>query len=53
MTASYPVLDRGPVDPPDRPGSAAEHDMPRPAGTDAAWNGPTYYGRQALKPAPF
>ena len=53
MTASYPVLDRGPVDPPDRPGSASERDMPRTAGAGEAWRGPTYYGRQALKPAPF
>ncbi|AWN43019.1 NrfD/PsrC family molybdoenzyme membrane anchor subunit [Methylobacterium durans] len=52
MNVPYPVLSRGPEDPPARPGSAMDRDRP-PPGRDAAWDGPTYYGRPALKPAPF
>ncbi|WP_165937942.1 NrfD/PsrC family molybdoenzyme membrane anchor subunit, partial [Methylobacterium segetis] len=52
MSVPYPVAIRGPEDPPARPGSAMDRDMP-PPGRDSAWDGPTYYGRPALKPAPF
>ncbi|GEP07454.1 NrfD/PsrC family molybdoenzyme membrane anchor subunit [Methylobacterium oxalidis] len=52
MSVPYPVASRGPEDAPARPGSASERNMPAP-GHDGSWDGPTYYGRPALKPAPF
>ncbi|WP_336487927.1 NrfD/PsrC family molybdoenzyme membrane anchor subunit [Methylobacterium nigriterrae] len=53
MTASYPVAARSPEDVPERPRSASLRDMPEPGRVGGHWRGPTYYGRQALKPAPF
>ncbi|MGU3537677.1 NrfD/PsrC family molybdoenzyme membrane anchor subunit [Methylobacterium sp. A54F] len=53
MTAPYPVLHRGPEDPPARPPGATGTVTERPLGTGANWDGPTYYGRPQLKPAPF
>ncbi|WP_298951715.1 NrfD/PsrC family molybdoenzyme membrane anchor subunit [uncultured Methylobacterium sp.] len=50
MTAQYPVLTEGPEPGLPRADRASGAVSPPPG---PAWDGPTYYGRAQLKPAPF
>ena len=49
MRDDYPVLTLGPEQKPLVPETTSDHDGPAGKG----WDGPTYYGRSQLKPAPF